>query len=61
VSFVNPPVADLFGSQFTIEYWANPGSDGGPPTWGYVGSSIFNTNDPIRLLRQLADLRKRLG
>jgi cysteine-rich repeat protein len=47
VSFVNRPVADIIGDRFTIEYWANPGATADRPTWGFLGSGVFNTNNPI--------------
>ena len=47
VSFVNRPVSDLIASQFTIEYWANPGSTPDRPTWGFLGSGHLNTDNPI--------------
>ncbi|MCC6848964.1 MAG: DUF4215 domain-containing protein [Deltaproteobacteria bacterium] len=42
VSFVNRPVADLIAAQFTIEYWANPGSTADRTTWGFSDSLTQN-------------------
>jgi len=47
VDLPSKPVSAVIGTQFTIEFWANPGPTADRPSFGFLGSGTANTNNPI--------------
>lgn len=47
VNFTAKPVSALFGDQFTISFWAKAENPPSRPTFGFLGSSFTDYNNPI--------------